>query len=640
MSDHAVHTAAPLSEVSPAAGQQKYPQKRLIVCCDGTWNAGDIDAKILTNVARITRCISDVDNWKYRKDGKSERNYISQIVHYQPGIGLGTDSIINIYDAMTGRGLSKAIREAYSFICLNWSSKADEIVLIGFSRGAFTVRCVAEFMDKVGLLTKSGLRHLPSLFKMWKHLKNGEDSKESEDLEKRCKTFLEWGELRRGEKEVQIEACAVWDTVSAVAFPMPAHVPQTSRRRYRTVGESIPKNIKLAIQALALDETRRHFKPMVWDERKKLEHQKLIQCWFAGNHADVGGGNKDMTLANISLAWMIGQLTDKIHFDQNNLWAITTTRSWSKPSPSDELADTSPDPRMRNCKVVATAPISPDLLRSKDSWSQFFQKKLGGSRVRSPEQGSIHYSVCIFDHLGIAEYKTYFPESADTESFLLSYVVPRLSENNKFEGDILERWTKHVLCAHVNVRQSRNSEEKNILERPSLLDARLRENLLPNASYEASIPIFAILSAFHRLAKQYQGCVSKPLKDFCKQGKVQDQSRWKQIRASRRGIKPTFKFEVVKPEWPSSGVSPPVLDQELVVDENQQQPTLVFTRVFPLLMGLPHELPRQGEPRRTSTFRRVTKSDPVGQVQAGFSVISWDTVPVAKEVLVVLIHKT
>lgn len=142
---------------------------------------------------------------------------------------------------------------------------------------------------------------------------------------------------------------------------MPAHIPQPPRRRYRTVGESIPKNIKLAIQALALDETRRHFKPMVWDERKKLEHQELIQCWFAGNHGDVGGGNKDMTLADISLAWMIGQLTDKTHFDQNNLWAITTTRSWSKPSPSDDPTDTSLDPRIRNCKVVATAPISPDL---------------------------------------------------------------------------------------------------------------------------------------------------------------------------------------------------------------------------------------------------------------------------------------
>lgn len=418
MGDGTVPADATLSKTSPASKEQKYPKKRLIVCCDGTWNAGDLNRKALTNVARIARCISDVDDWKHRKDGKNERHYISQIVHYQPGVGMGTGIVSNIYDAMTGRGqylvvawnvretdesfvgLSKAIREAYSFICLNWSNRKDEIVLIGFSRGAFTVRCVAQFIDEVGLLTKSGLRHLPRLFKLWKHLKNVEDSKKSEDwewvsLKERCDTLAEWGELLMG---VKIEACAVWDTVSAVGLPMVAIFPQLPRTRYRTVGKNIPKNVKLAIQALALDERRRHFKPMVWDEPQGdgdepqgdepqgegdepqgdepqgdepqgQTKQELIQCWFAGNHSDVGGGNKDMTLSHITLAWMIGQLTDKIEFNRKNLWAITTTRSWSKPSPDDEPADEPAgkpadkpaDPRMRNCKVVARAPISPKL---------------------------------------------------------------------------------------------------------------------------------------------------------------------------------------------------------------------------------------------------------------------------------------
>jgi uncharacterized protein (DUF2235 family) len=104
MSDLDTHTTPSDPEVMSVARQKEYPYKRLIVCCDGTWNTGDIDGKILTNVARITRCISDEDNWKDNKDGKSERNYISQIVHYQPGIGLGTGSITNTYDALTGRG--------------------------------------------------------------------------------------------------------------------------------------------------------------------------------------------------------------------------------------------------------------------------------------------------------------------------------------------------------------------------------------------------------------------------------------------------------------------------------------------------------------------------------------------------------
>jgi hypothetical protein len=206
--------------------------------------------------------------------------------------------------------------------------------------------------------------------------------------------------------------------------------------------------------------------------------------------------------------------------------------------------------------------------------------------VRSPEQGSVHYSVCIFDHLRIAEYKKHFPKIAGTKSFSLSYIVSCLSEDNKFEGEILERWTKHILCAHVNIRQSRNSRERDILKEHRILDARLTEKLRTDASYEASIPVFAILSAFHKVANQK--LVDKTLKDFCKPGEAQNQSRWKSIRASRRKNKATFKFEAVEHErW---------TDPELAVDENQEQPTLVFTRIFPLLMGRPHELPGQEVP--------------------------------------------
>lgn len=224
-------------------------------------------------------------------------------------------------------------------------------MLIGFSRGAFTVRCVAQFIQEVGLLTKSGLRHLPKLFKIWRHLEPndlepGNLSKNAELLKDRCEELRGWGELV---KEVQVEVCAVWDTVRAVL-----------RRKYRTVSENMPKNIKIGVQALALGEKRNLYKPMKWNkppEGPEGSGQRLSQCWFAGNHSDVGGGNKDMTLANIALAWVIGQLTNKIQFNHNNLWAITTTRSWSKPSPSEDRNENLPN----TCQVIATAPISSSL---------------------------------------------------------------------------------------------------------------------------------------------------------------------------------------------------------------------------------------------------------------------------------------
>lgn len=45
--------------------------------------------------------------------------------------------------------VGKNIREVYAFIAANYIP-GDEIILIGFSRGAFTVRSVAGMIDNIG----------------------------------------------------------------------------------------------------------------------------------------------------------------------------------------------------------------------------------------------------------------------------------------------------------------------------------------------------------------------------------------------------------------------------------------------------------------------------------------------------------
>lgn len=69
---------------------------------------------------------------------------IPQIVYYQAGVGsFGTRSDKTI-QGISGYGLAEHVREAYTFIAMNWND-GDEIFLIGFSRGAFTARSVGEY---------------------------------------------------------------------------------------------------------------------------------------------------------------------------------------------------------------------------------------------------------------------------------------------------------------------------------------------------------------------------------------------------------------------------------------------------------------------------------------------------------------
>lgn len=47
--------------------------------------------------------------------------------------------------------------------------------------------------------------------------------------------------------------------------------------------------------------------PVLWTPSSLTN---IRQTWFAGDHADIGGGWIDSGLANISLLWMISQFTE------------------------------------------------------------------------------------------------------------------------------------------------------------------------------------------------------------------------------------------------------------------------------------------------------------------------------------------
>src|SRR5438874_13104237 len=100
--------------------------RRLVVCCDGTWNTPDhVDAgaRAPTNVVRIAKAVVPQAD-----DGTT------QITYYHAGIG--TDDVLDrLTGGAFGVGLTRAIRDAYQVLVDNYV-EGDEIYLLGFSRGA------------------------------------------------------------------------------------------------------------------------------------------------------------------------------------------------------------------------------------------------------------------------------------------------------------------------------------------------------------------------------------------------------------------------------------------------------------------------------------------------------------------------
>ncbi|KIW41405.1 uncharacterized protein PV06_06967 [Exophiala oligosperma] len=292
------------------------PHKRIIVCCDGTWNNSDGADQVPTNVAKLARCIHPEAEVTHN----GEKIEIKQVVYYQHGIGSVAGwlfgSLENAIEGATGRGIRENIMQAYQFICLNYQH-GDGIFLFGFSRGAFTARSIAHLIWMMGLLTHKGLIHLGSVFEQWEKQNEKEKSHGSLENDKEVNDYFrdllhkEWTR-----PQIPIKVCGVWDTVGSLGLPRPFFLPQPVGKKLAFVNTKVLPNVEYAYQALALDERRRQFKPTLWEKPDgQVNPRVLKQCWFPGSHSDVGGGLKDDAAARVPLAWMLSQLDGLLNFD-------------------------------------------------------------------------------------------------------------------------------------------------------------------------------------------------------------------------------------------------------------------------------------------------------------------------------------
>ncbi|KAI1267389.1 hypothetical protein F5Y18DRAFT_416040 [Xylariaceae sp. FL1019] len=277
-------------------------RKRIIVCCDGTWQNSDNGflkastkhnaPKLQTpsNVTRISRCFR-----RTCKDGTS------QVIYYQSGVGSRSGSLNRILGGAFGIGISENIREAYSFICANYLDR-DEIVLLGFSRGAFTARSVGGMISDLGLLTREGMEFFYPVFKDMQNWRNEKykDPFPTQPFTNKPKgqyAAANYRERLLEKKYTRVKGnngMGSLISVKAIGF-------------YNT---RLSNKIQHGFHALALDETRGPFSPTLWERRpQEQDTSDLRQVWFPGSHANIGGGWPDQGVADITLAWMMDQLS-------------------------------------------------------------------------------------------------------------------------------------------------------------------------------------------------------------------------------------------------------------------------------------------------------------------------------------------
>ncbi|TVL17638.1 hypothetical protein AYI92_12775 [Shewanella xiamenensis] len=258
--------------------------KRIVICADGTWNRPEKDLKVdfPTNVLRLARAISPM-----AADGKPQQ------VFYDWGVGSYYDEVIG---GATGRGLHKNIMDGYRYIVQNYSL-GDEIYLFGFSRGAYTVRCLCGLINNCGILKRPDARLIQQAFDHYK--------KSSAPFAPSGDKSVEFRQKHSHESR-EIKFVGVWDTVGAMGIPISfLGLFEDKDEFYDT---KIGRNVRVARHALAIDEHRSDFEPTIWQLRDNMDMQ---QVWFAGAHSNIGGSyqpDKDGSLlSDNALSWMIAE---------------------------------------------------------------------------------------------------------------------------------------------------------------------------------------------------------------------------------------------------------------------------------------------------------------------------------------------
>jgi uncharacterized protein (DUF2235 family) len=260
--------------------------KRLVVCCDGTWNKPD--SEHVTNVEKIARTV---------QSDPSVTGGDYQLVYYVSGVGAGSYEADRILGGAFGFGLFHNVVACYRFLAQNYEPD-DEIFIFGFSRGAYTARSVAGMLATVGLLTKVALveERLPEAVNLYQGKK------------------VKGGALGESVDEFKHDHChaakvtflGVFDTVGALG------VPGFEKEAPRFHNVQLSNQVLCARQALAIDETRLKFAPTFWEAPAEppgapTEDPRVKQVWFEGAHSDVGGGYAQTGLSDTALLWMARQ---------------------------------------------------------------------------------------------------------------------------------------------------------------------------------------------------------------------------------------------------------------------------------------------------------------------------------------------
>ncbi|MFM0647812.1 DUF2235 domain-containing protein [Paraburkholderia bryophila] len=288
--------------------------KNIVVFIDGTWNDESVSDE-LTNVYKLfSLCIHDANQKvayirgvgtgkKVENVGPLGRMKLPAVLRIP--VRRARNAVDALLGGTLGEGATERIKEAYTFISQHYD-QGDQVFLFGFSRGAFIARALAGFIDQVGVL----LRNVALSKRRHYRVEEAFEIYWADPSPSRLRWFLRkvTGHVVLGERfRLPIHFLGQWDAVEALTLH--GYSSKIERQLLKIANRErerpVPQTLSRTRHALALHELRSLFLPLLWKVDVTSDSQpNLEQRWFAGAHADVGGGYANSSLSDVSLRWM------------------------------------------------------------------------------------------------------------------------------------------------------------------------------------------------------------------------------------------------------------------------------------------------------------------------------------------------
>ena len=168
-------------------GGLKKMSKRVVFCANGTWDSSGNN----TNVYKIFKALN---------------TGADQVPYYDDGVGANGLPLEKLAGGAFGAGLFQKIKDGYTKIAQVYE-EGDQVFLFGFSRGAYTARCLAGMIAICGLPTaKFTDAAVETAFQAYRD--RIQRAKLLAQLNATCNLF-----------DAKPAMVGVWDTVGALGIP-------------------------------------------------------------------------------------------------------------------------------------------------------------------------------------------------------------------------------------------------------------------------------------------------------------------------------------------------------------------------------------------------------------------------------------